>query len=820
MKNHCLFYLAMAILLLANVSDMLHAQKPRLYSIEHGLASTQLTDLQIDKDNFLWVSTRGGLSRFDGQNFTTFTGDVVNPFMLNTNHVSCSFVDKEGKIWIGANDGLYYFDHFTNSFTHFPLEEAADRTVSVSCITSIDEHPNDLLIGTNGYGLYVFDKTKMAVDQPLTTAYNDVLGISYITHMINDDLGMHWIFTHHWFTILNPKGMKLMKPVTSISEEEQEQIEIQSMSLGPTSRILYLGTVNHGILMCHTRSFEVEKLDIPELNHRQITAIAPGQDTCMLVGTEGQGFWQLNVRDRVAERLHYPLCPVDLDHAKIKNIAHDKQNNTWLNLYQKGIMVIPTSGKLFSCQPILADKSSEHNLSNVSCFCQTADGTRYYGLDGAGVLIARPDGSRTLNSVDNSILQTNAIMCLQPMPNGNIYVGTYGYGMYVIDKNGKVTRDPRLAELDIRSIMCMTLSPNKKTLYIGSNGEGVFTYDLASGELENIVNDAGSRWIVSLYAENDDQIWFGTEGLLMRYNVPTHDVTRFKEPQHVRIFSMAKDKNGTLWFLADQGLFLYYAKDQTIHAIKTGEQMGENYSAMLIDDAGMIWLSSNHGITCYDPSRVKSLRYNSPDIAEVGSFSIRAAQRWANGELGFGGDNGMLVFEPENVKRFEYTLSSVYFTRLWVNNQLTDYDPRLSAKENVLDSALWTASTLRLPISSNSFSLSFTVQEYSTPTDINYAYRLNGFEEEWHQVQGLNQTLSYAGLPAGTYTLVVSAHQGNDLNSQPQTKELKIIIYAPWYQNFWLQIVLAVIFVFSLIWMVVSMHQMLRRKKSKASSQS
>lgn len=813
MKNLCQSYFALVLLLVISLTDTLQAQKPRLYSIEHGLASTQLTDLKIDHDNFLWVSTRGGLSRFDGQNFTTFTGDVQNPFMLNTNHISCSFIDEDGKIWIGANDGLYWFDHSSNSFTHFPLEEEADRIVSVSCIVNIEDHPGKLLIGTNGYGLFVFDKPTMSVDKAMTTEYNDALGISYITNMINDDLGIHWIFTHHWLYILNPKSMKLVKPVTSITEEEQEEIEIQSMSIGPTSRTLYLGTVNHGLLLCHTRSFEIEKINIPELDHRQITAIAPGQDTCMLIGTEGQGFWQLNVRDRVAKRLHYPLCPVDLDHVKIKSIAHDKQNNTWLNLYQKGIMVIPTSGKLFSCQPILADNSSEHNLSNVSSFCQSADGTRYYGLDGAGVLIRKTDGTRTLYSVENSILQTNAIMSMLPLPDGTVYVGTYGYGIYMFDKSGKLMRDPHLAELDIRSIMCMSLSPNGKTLYIGSNGEGIFSYDLTTRELDNIVNNAGARWIVSIFAEDDDKVWFGTEGMLMRYNVSKQDVTRFKDPQQVRVFSIGKDPDGVLWFLADQGLYRYYEPDQSIHTIQIGEQMGETYSAMLIDDEGTIWLASNRGITCYDPQHIKSLRYNSPDIAEVGSFSIRAAQRWANHEFGFGGDNGMLTFVPENVKRFDYKLSSVYFTRLWVNNKLTDYDPQLSPEENVLDSALWIASTLRLPISSNSFSLSFTVQEYSTPIDINYSYRLNGFEQEWHQVQGLNQTLSYAGLPAGTYTLVVSAHQGNDLNSQPQTKELKIIIYAPWYQNKWFMLTLAVIFVFSLVWMITSIILMTKKKK-------
>ncbi len=789
------------------------AQKPRLYSIEHGLASTQLTDLDIDNDNFLWVCTRGGLSRFDGQNFTTFTGESSNPCTLNTNHISCTHVDKEGRIWIGANDGLYLFEQETNRFQYFRIDDDPSHTVSISSIVDIDQYPGKLLLGTNGYGVFVFDKNELATDKILTKSYTSVFPDSYINLIINDDLGTHWIFTQKWMKILNPKDMRLIEPITTMSAAEQEKCEISTASLGPTSRIIYLGTVNHGLLLCHTRSYEVDQLDVPELKNRQITAIAAGQDSCMLIGTEGLGFWQLNVKAKTAERLHYPQCPVDIDHVKIKNITHDKQRNIWLSLYQKGVMVIPNSGKLFSCRPILATKGSEHNLSNVSCFAEGLDQTRYYGLDGAGILAQKPDGTRTHYSTETSTLGSNAIMSLETAPNGDIYVGTYGNGIYKIDAKGQLKRDPNLSLLEIRSIMDMAVSPDQQTLFIGCNGEGIFSYNLTTGELKQLINDEGTHWIISLYADDKQQLWFGTEGQLMRYSLTDGSTHRFKEIKHVRVFNICKDASNVMWFISDKGLLRYYDQDQTLHLIQTGQQAGETYSAMQMSDDGNFWLSSNRGITCYDPKHNKALRYNSPDIAEVGSFSIRASIRWSDQQFGFGGDNGMLTFNANEVENFDYQLTPIYFTRLWVNNQLTDYDPNLPKNENVLDAALWTASTLRLPLSSNSFSLGFTIQEYSTPIDINYAYRLNGYEKEWHEVQGLNQTLSYSSLPAGTYTLVVSAHQGNDLNSQPQTKELTIIIEAPWYQNLWIMIPLITLFGLSFIWMFWSIYLLRRKKK-------
>ncbi len=810
MRNHITFYL-LSILLLS-LNSTLSAQKPRLYNVEHGLASTQLTDLDFDQDNFLWVSTRGGLSRFDGQNFLTFTSESGNPHTLNSNLISCSFICDKGFVWIGANDGLYRMDHATNKFSYFPLDESPDHILSVSAIVDIPEYPGKLLIGTNGYGVYVFDMQELKVDEELSQAYQAAYTTSYITHIINDDKGNHWISSLHWVTMLNPKNKQTFIPTSNLGDAEQ-QCEITAATLIDSKGIIYFGTAKHGLLECKAESCEINRLPLPELISRQITSIAASSDSTLLIGTEGQGLWSLNTKSLDLERIHYTQCPVDLDHVKIKNIVYDKQGNTWFNLYQKGIMVVPTSGKLFSCQPILASLNDEHNLSNVSSFSEGPDHTRCFGLDGAGVLMVYPNGTRRLYSTENSLLSTSAIMAVKMLPDGRTYIGTYGDGMYVIDRNGKLSRDPNLSQLDPHSVMCLELSRDQKELYIGTNGEGLYSYDLKTNRVECLINDDGSRWVISLYAGDPGQIWFGTEGQIMRYSLADGSVKRFKEPYHVRTFTIAKDASETLWFLADKGLFRYSPHDQAIREVQIGQQQGENFSSMLISDDGKIWLSSNLGVISYDPKYIKVLRYNSPDIAEVGSFSVRASQRWADNTFSFGGDNGMLDFDPVDIESYDYKLAPIYFTRLWVNNQQIDYNPNLSPEENILDSALWSATTLRLPIESNSFSLSFTVQEYSTPIDINYSYRLNGYEEQWHQVQGLNQTLSYASLPAGTYTLVVSAQQGNDINSQTQIKELKIIIKAPWYQSLWFTILIAVLFVASVLYSLWSLHSLLKKKK-------
>lgn len=795
-----------ALIFAVSASTLSFAQKPLLYGVQNGLASTQITDINIDNDNFLWVATRSGLSRFDGQSFSNYIGDSSNPYMLSSNHITCTYFDSNNEFWVGTNAGLFHFDHSLNKFTSYGVDRDFTKNIAISCMTNIEGKPNLILIGTSGYGLYIFNTETFRTEEELTEAYNNAFGESYITAIQNDNYGNHWIIGTQWFSIINPKTGTEIVPECNIPIEKRNSIVIQGHTVEPKGSMLYLGTVSDGILQCNTLTHEVKTLDIPAFNKREMFSLFALDNNRIMVGTEGSGLWELNTKTLEVTRLRYPQCPIDLDYAKIHGIIADKQGNIWLNVYQKGVMEVPTSGRLFNCLPIKATTISEHNLSNVSAFAELQDGTRIFGLDGGGIVTESPSGELNHYSTENTIFSTNAIISLKSTDDGNTFIGTYNHGLYILDKNHNVVRDAYLSSLDLESIMCMDYKPENKTLYIGTNGSGVLQYNLETHQLSQLVRTDGTRWIVSLYADHNNNLWIGTEGTLTKYDLNKGIDDGFKSPGAIRIFNLQNDTNGNLWFIADKGLYKYDYSTQELSNIRLNTLPGEVYATMAISEDDEIWIASNFGITNYSPKAFKSIRYNSPDITEVGSFSIRAAMMWSTGSIGFGGDNGMVIFKAEDIEAFDYKLSPVYFTRLWVNNVITDYNPRLSKEENVMDKALWCASELRLPISSNSFSLSFTVQEFRTPIDIYYSYRLSGYEETWHEVQGVNQTLSYSSLPAGKYTLTVTAHQGNDPNNEPQTKDLVIIIYQPWYLSTWAILGYVVIFalLISLITSIIS----------------
>src|SRR4051812_47949447 len=78
------------------------AQRYPFYNlnVENGLVQSQPRDMVQDRMGHLWIGTLGGLSRYDGQNFTNYS---VRDGM-QTGTVNAVAADKQGNIWIGGTN--------------------------------------------------------------------------------------------------------------------------------------------------------------------------------------------------------------------------------------------------------------------------------------------------------------------------------------------------------------------------------------------------------------------------------------------------------------------------------------------------------------------------------------------------------------------------------------------------------------------------------------------------------------------------------------------------------------------------------------------
>ena len=779
-----LSYIAVLFLTLSG----LQAQAPRLYSTADGLASTRISQIMFDKDNFLWVTTDRGLCRFEGKTFTTYQRQSGNPYALQENQVSSMYEDENGRHWLCGTDGLYYVCRTENSLSRYVM----DSTKMWISLSNVAPHPlraNTLLVGTYGMGVYVFDTERCRVNREATDSIQLMMRKRNCQQILTDRHARLWIA---YSTDIQCIDLRQPHPIRL---DELRQIDntpvVHAMLEDPRRNCLYLATLNSGLLCCDLSTMHFEKLDYPELNQLNLTALNLSPDGDLIIGTESQGLWQLH--NRQLTRMEVADCPVDLNNIKIHSITFDDQKNLWLGLYQKGLLMIPRQKKLFTHHSIRRS-FGQHNLGNISSFASMSDGSRLYGIDGAGLLCQSRNGQTLHLNSQNSPLLTDAVLSVVAMNNNMAYVGTYNFGIYLFD--GKtLKRDSHLSLLDKQSIMTMAFDSLSHTLYIGTNGDGIYSYQTQTHELQRLTSEHHLLWIVSLGLDKQRRVWASTEGAVVCLNLNngTRIVPRYR--LSIRAYNFTEDTNGTIWFATNHGLLYYVPGSDSLRLAKADNvPMDDAYTSILQSKDGNLWLPSSDGLFCYDPRHKSISHYIDPEIMAIGSFSIRAATIWPDSTLTFGGDNGTLEFKSEAVLSYRPPLRPIQFNRLWVNNVPTDYDPTLSAKENVLDHSLWKATKLHLPASSNNISLSFSLRDYCNPLGVRYSYHLEGYDKTWHDVVGQDNTVSYSSMPWGKYVLHVRATtiSGNG-NVQNTEKTLAIEIDAPWYASWWAQLIYVIL---------------------------
>ena len=796
--------LASAALLLATGGA--HAQSPRLYSTPQGLSSTRIHDVTFDRNHFMWISTTSGLVQFNGQSFTAYRSESGKPWTLQTNRVNCLYEDGASRHWVGATDGLYYFCRTENKFTHYYLT-ADSLQQSVSAIVAHPHHPGRLIVATYGWGVYVFDAERREVVEGEGLRISGNLKRYNVQQVLVDEHLNLWV--------INPWGLRVVSlrdyqtvPLTGdggLADDLQETMAVRSVLSDTRRHCLWLGTAKQGLLRCDLSTMRVSRVDDETLRSADITALQADADGRLLVGTENSGLFRYSPEDGSLTRLHYLNCPVNLERSKIHHILYDDQQNLWLSLYQKGLLVIPRQDEIFTFRaPGLTDDAPVQGA--VKAFAVLGTGERLTAMDGGGLLVDCPPRSaagRRIFTTANSPLRTNSLMALAAADGGRAYVAAYDFGVYVYE-GGRIVREPALSRLDRTPVMALAYDAARHILYIGTNGEGLWAYDEGQRALRHLGGTAYNPWTITLALQGHD-LWIGTEGGIYRYGAEADSLRPVSLPGGYSPRTMAFVPMGDtcVWCATEAGLLRYGGDAEGLVRLDAGDAPADDeYMAMVADAAGRLWFTTALGIGCYDPGVRRFVSYRNAEISLAGNFCLGAGFMRPDGRIVFGGDNGTIRFDPETVTRAGRSLKEIIFTRLWVNNVPTDYAPDRS--DNRLDAALWFAKTLTLPPDENSFSISFASQEYGNPFSIRYAYRLEGYEEAWHEVHGSDVSANYSSLPGGHYRLQVRAFADDNLEkgladadwrpSKSSTfKQLNVIVLRPWYAQWWAYVLYALL---------------------------
>jgi signal transduction histidine kinase/ligand-binding sensor domain-containing protein/DNA-binding response OmpR family regulator len=769
----------------------------------------------------MWIGSRNGLNRYDGNKFITYRYDSKNENSLSNNMITDLVEDGDGNIWVATQSGLNKYDRKTGLFRRFLNNKHNTNSLSSNIINRLTfDTDGSLWIATQTGGLDRFDiKKNRFIHHLHSSADSGSIGDDNVRTVFKDAHHNLWIGTsgnglnrynrgNNTFTkfpFKNPQKNTLFGTnVICIIENNDHQLWIGTQEDG-----LFLLNEEDGTFKC----FKHDDQLVNTISSNTIYSLRKDIAGNLWIGTENGGLSILSAKDGRFNIYHHDeIDDNSLNGNSIYAICKDRLGNMWLGAFSGGINLYKKTTSSFG---LYQHNSLPGSLSNnfVLSLFEDKDKNIWVGTDGGGINKFN-SATGTFTTYKQSTkggkgLSGNYVLAVNQDADGDLWVGTWGNGITVMNpQTGKCSyfnKDASGAQkLSGNNVYNMIHTKDKKT-WISIFGGGLDCYDKKVNSIKYYqldVNDPqsiSSNYIYALCEDSKGRLWIGTSdaGLELldrktnKFSHFLHDEKR-NSISNNGITDIQEDKHGNLWLCTLSGLDLF--NPQTGHfkvfSKKDGLPSDITY-AVREDNHGNLWVSTNSGLSMYDPNTNIFKNYTTENGLQGDEFKPHSALKASNGKLFFGGINGFNTFFPDQVLSPD-ALSPLVITSIQVFNKplgiaKNNNDPS-PLKQDISDTK-----QITLSYKQSDISLEFTALDFGSPMMKQYAYKLDEFDPEWNYV-GNKTVASYTNLSPGKYVFKVKYRNSAGVWS-PVDDALQIIIVPPFWLTWWFKLIAACIII-------------------------
>lgn len=788
-------------------------------SIDDGLSQVCVNTILQDRQGFMWFATQDGLNRFDGYNFTVFKPTVSNANSLSNNVIKTLYEDRDGIIWIGtAGGGLNRFDPKTETFSSYRYDPFNKSSLSNNDVYSIyEDSRGNLWIGTFGGGLNLFDRKSQSFKSyrydpvdPLSISGDAVRAIT------EDRNGNLWIG-------IDAGGLCKFSPQTGVFTRFSSDRYLSDdvvMSLYLDAEDLYVGTYAGGLnvfnIRTHKNTVYKSSSVRNSLSSNVVWTIAPASKHELYIGTRGGG---LNVFDKKTKQFtsyrYNPADPSSLSGMNIISIYTDRSGVVWFGTESAGVNKYIASGRQMKL--IQNDRENDNSLSNNNVFSIYEDAVQnlWIGTRGGGLNKFNAKKQKFTRIAPNEPGMANILsFCMEDA--NKIWVGTDGNGFYRIDSLGRAVKHFRFDPNSVNSvsnnaISAITVDENK-VLWLGTYGGGLNVFDQHNNRFRNFPIDrknAMKNVVWCLTSGSDGILWIGTGGHgLVRFDKATYRSVAFEnsisDPKSISndvVLSIFEDKNGVIWVgTGGGGLNRFNRSEGTFTAYTQANGLCNDFVIGIVQDAhGYLWLSTYNGISRFDPIKETFKNYYENDGLQGNTFNERSFFKNKDGEIFFGGGNGLTFFNPDSLTDVS-DLPQTVLTDLKIFNKSVSVGG-IIGDQVVLSKPISYLDELVLSYKHSVFTIEFAALHYVAPGHSKYRYKMEGFDADWIETSAKNRMATYTNLSGGKYTFIVQV-ANSDGAWNTNGRSLRIEIIPPFYKTAWfysLLIVLILLLVYGFI---------------------
>lgn len=807
-------------------------------SIEDGLSQSTVQAILQDSRGYMWFGTQDGLNKYNGYDITVYKSDLEDTTSISDNDIRELYEDEDGRLWIGTQSrGLNLYDREKDRFIHYEAISEDWWTLTASSVWSILEDSNGIFWVGTSYGLNIMNRETGRVQRIYAEENNpETLSDNQITVLFEDSNNTLWVGTANGLNRYSREDSTFTRFLHgSGNRQDDNSYYIRAINEDDNGN-LWVGTEESGLLQFNPetgdfRSFTYNENDPQSISDNSVFSILENQEGNLWIGTGNGGLNLLDLDDYTFSQFrHRPENPQSLSNDGINVIYRGEDEILWIGTFAGGVDYIDPDPSLFSHyknEPV-----NPRSLSNniVQSFYEDHNGNIWIGTDGGGLNrfyteTGEFEHYRHRPGQDNTI-SSDVILDINGTEKG-LWLGTYGGGISLFNpESGRFTsyrHDPNDSQSLSSNYVFAIEEKNDGTLWFGTNLGGISILDpeagtfrryLANSNYPNSPETVGNNDIRSLLEDSNGDMWIGAYGgVLNRYDEEEnqfyfYDINQNSELYASVVQDIYEDGQQRLWMATrGGGLKQFVRESHSFITYSEADSLPSNIvHAIEEDEAGFLWLSTNNGISRFDPETGNFSNYEIEDGIQGREFNPSSSLRDENGYIYFGGVNGFNRFHPENAV-VDSLVPPVVLTDLHLFNRSVAV-----GEDSPLQNHINETDVLTLDHDASVITFEFAALDYSAQKGNQFAYMLEGFDQEWNYIGELRRA-TYTNLNPGEYIFRVKAANSDGVWDESGIS-LPIVITPPFWQTSWFMFLMVMVLA-GIIYMVYWLRVRAIRKRNK-----
>jgi len=360
-------------------------------------------------------------------------------------------------------------------------------------------------------------------------------------------------------------------------------------------------------------------------------------------------------------------------------------------------------------------------------------------------------------------------------------------------------KNPEDPANSIQSNLILALEQDHNNRIWAGTGQGLSSIDMSTEKVKHVnLNPSNpslfaERIIRHLLIDAENHLWIATDGGLFQYNLSTNQFKKINGGNtdstslpSQRIVCLHSDFQNQLWLGTNGGgVCTYNAANNTFHSFSEKDGLASNVvQSIQSDPSGRLWISTNRGISRFDPLNKNFSNYNSKDGLTSDEFNPTASMITSDGFIFFGGQSGYNSFHPDSI-RINNRIPPVALTDFkLLDKSLLNDNPE--TRQQILS-----GQPITFTYTDNNFSFEFAALNYMCADKNQYAVKLEGFDKTWVML-GSRNFVSYTNLDPGTYTLKIKASNNDNVWNEAGIS-VPILITPPFFRTWWFRISLIIV---------------------------